>query len=61
VASVGGAGVGGGASVGGVGLGDGHKAFFRFTVFLLASFLSSSSSWARFHLATDYRRLQIRL
>ena len=55
-ASVGG-GVGGGASVGGAGLGDGREAFFRFTVFLLASFLSS---WARFHLATDYRRLQIR-
>ena len=57
--SVGG-GVGGGASVGGVGLGDGREAFFRFTVFLLASLLSSSSCWARFHLPTCYRRLQIR-
>jgi len=60
--SVGGAGVGvgGGASVCGVSLGDGREAFFRFTVFLLASFLSSSSCWARFHLPTCYRRLQIR-
>ena len=57
--SVGGAGVGvgGGALVCGVGLGDGREAFFRFTVFLLASFLSSSSCWARFHLPTCYRRL----
>ncbi len=49
-----------GASVGGVGLGDGREAFFRFTIFLLVSFLSSSLSLARFHLATGYSGLQIR-
>jgi hypothetical protein len=50
-ASVGGVGVGvgGGSSAGGaVGLGAGRGAFFRFTVFLLTSSLSSSSSRATF-------------
>jgi hypothetical protein len=47
VASVGGAGVGGGSSAGGaVGLGAGRGTFLRFTVFLLTS--SLSSSWATF-------------
>jgi hypothetical protein len=58
-ACVGGADVGGWSSVGGaIGLGAGRGAFLRFTVFLLTS---SLSSWATFHLPTDYRRLQIRL
>jgi len=75
VGGAGSAGLGGGGAVSGfvsaggarvgtgcgdaVGLGAGRGAFLRFTVFLLTS--SLSSSWARFHLAIDYRRLQIRL
>jgi hypothetical protein len=52
--SAGGAGVGaGGGSA--VGLGAGRGAFLRFTVFLLASFLSSS--WATF--SPTYRLSQI--
>jgi hypothetical protein len=61
-ASVGGAGVGvgDGSSTDGVaGLGADRGAFFRFTVFLLTSSLSSSR--ATFHLSTDYHILQIRL
>jgi hypothetical protein len=47
--SAGGAGVGGWSSAGGaVGLGAGRGAFLRFTVFLLTSSLSSSSSRATF-------------
>jgi hypothetical protein len=54
-----GVGVGGGSSA--VGLGASRGVFFRFTVFLLTSSLSSSSSRATFHLSADYRILQIRL
>ncbi len=54
-ASAGGA--GGWSSAGGtVGLGAGRWVFLRFTVFLLTSFLSS---WATFHLPTNYRKLQV--
>lgn len=50
--------VGDGASVGaGVGLRAGRGAFFRFTIFLWSSSLSSSHSFSRFHLATYYPKL----
>ena len=50
--------VGDGASVGaGVGLRAGRGAFFRFTIFLWSSSLSSSHSLPRFHLTTYYPKL----